>query len=117
MNRTDSEASTDALLRAIADSQRRYVLRELADASASEVTVDALAEVLLDGPTSRSSDRRSRREIAIQLRHVHLPRLEDVGLCRYHEDRDVVEYCPDEFVESLLDLLERRASPEPVTED
>lgn len=107
----DPDPSTDAILQALAKPERRILLRELADQSTQEVSVDALEEVLtreLGGPPPEV---RSTTEVAIQLRHVDLPRLDDVGLCAYDAQRECVEYRPNEFVETLLELLEERRSP------
>lgn len=106
----NAEPPVDAVLQALADPQRRVVLRELAEESCSEISVDALEEVVaheLEGPPPEI---RSTSEIAIQLRHVHLPTLDEVGLCEYDADREFVKYNPDEFAETLLEFIEERPS-------
>lgn len=104
----DADPSTDAILQTLADPQRRIVLRELAEESCPEVSVDALEEVVAHELEAPPMEIRSTSEIAIQLRHVHLPRLDEVGLCNYDADRECVEYRPNEFVEGLLAFIEER---------
>lgn len=124
MTELEIESPTDEILHAIADRQRRIVLRELAgilessdhdrpepaDESSIVASVDALEEAIDRARARPDADSQSPSEVAIKLRHVHLPVLEDCGLVRYDPDRERVEYRPDEFVESLLTFLERRRS-------
>lgn len=112
----DADLSTDEILQVLADPRRRIVLRELAEKPSREVSVDALQEVVareLEGPPPRP---RAATKIAIQLRHVHLPRLEEAGLCEYDADGERVEYRSSEFAEALLEFLEERRRPGRVTE-
>lgn len=107
----DADPSTDAILQALANPQRRIVLRELAEEACLEVSVDALEEVVAHEMDTPAPGSRPTSEIAIQLRHVHLPRLDEVGLCEYDAERDCVEYQRDEFVERLLEFIEERRRP------
>lgn len=122
MTELEMEPQTDEILHAIADHQRRIVLRELAgiprssdhdrpepaDESSIVVSVDALEGAIGRARARRDADFRSSSDIAIKLRHVHLPVLEDCGLVGYDPDRERVEYHSNEFVESILAFLERR---------
>ncbi|GAB3679359.1 hypothetical protein GCM10028857_00620 [Salinarchaeum chitinilyticum] len=105
----DATVSVDELLQALANSHRRIVLRELATRPAEECPVSVLEETVLDGIDRSPPPVRTRSEIAIQLRHVHLPTLDDVGLCDYDADRERVAYVPDEFAESLLERIDQRS--------
>jgi DNA-binding transcriptional ArsR family regulator len=107
----DADQSTDAILQVLADPQRRTVLRDLVEESCPEVSVDALEEVVAHETEGSPPEVGSTSEIAIQLRHVHLPRLDDVGICEYDPDRECVAYCPNEFVERLLEVIEERHRP------
>lgn len=110
----DDDPPTDAVLDALANPQRRIVLRQLVEAPSSELSVDALEAVVArrledPPPTVRTSS-----EVAIQLRHVHLPRLDDAGLCTYDANRECVAYRPNEFVESVLEcIVEHRRRERP----
>lgn len=107
----DHDPPTDEVLLALADPQRRIVLRALVDEFPSEVSVDALEEVVARELEGQPPSLRSTSTIAIQLRHVHLPRLDEVGLCTYDADRECVAYRGDEFVETLLEYIEERRRP------
>lgn len=104
----DADVSTDELLQVLANAHRRIVLRELADRSAAECPVGALEETVVQR-VDRSTGVQTRSEIAIQLRHVHLPALDDVGLCEYDSARERVTYEGNEFVESLLECIDDRS--------
>ena len=92
----------DESLRLLAHRYRRMVLRELRrspDGTASfEDVLDRLHEEVPD--TERS-------ELAIDLRHTHLPKLADHGVLEYDRRSGAVRYEPDENVETLLDALPR----------
>lgn len=104
----DADVSIDELLQALANSHRRIVLRELADRSAEECPVSELeASVVRDVDQSPTAVR-TRSEVKIQLRHVHLPTLDDVGLCEYDPGRERVAYVADELAESLLECIDER---------
>lgn len=110
----DTDPSTDAILQALADPQRRVVLREIAEESCTEVSVDALEEVVAHELERPPPEMRSTTTIAIQLRHVHLPTLDEVGLCEYDPERECVEYCQNEFAETILECIEERHRPGPL---
>lgn len=107
----NEDSPIDDLLRALADAQRRIVVRELAAESPPEVTVDALEEAVRRGTDRPAAGAPSSGEVAIRLRHVHLPILDDARLCNYDPERERVEYCPDEFAESLLAFIEEELPP------
>lgn len=110
----DTDPSIDAVLYALANQQRRLVLRELAHVPDTEVTVDALEATVAHGLEEPPAEIRSPTEIAIQLRHVHLPALDEAGLCRYDVEQERIEYCSNVLAESLLDFLEERGRSEQV---
>lgn len=110
----DTDPSTDAILQALANPQRRVVLRELVEESCPEVSVDALEEVVAHELERPLPEIRSTTKIAIQLRHVHLPTLAKAGLCEYDPERECVEYRPNEFAETILECIEERHRPGPV---
>lgn len=103
MTELQNSSHADEVLHALADEQRRIVLRELSRSDEPGIPVEPLvAQIALqagDVPNSRE-------EIRIQLQHVHLPLLEDAGLCSCDATDDRVTYHPDGFTESLLAFLE-----------
>lgn len=111
----DADPPTDEILQALAHPQRRIVLRELAEESCQSVSVDALEEVVAHELEGWPPEFGATTEIAIQLRHVHLPRLEEAGLCEYDAEAECVEYHGTEFAEALLEFLDERHRPGRVT--
>jgi hypothetical protein len=97
--------ATDEVLHAVSDEQRRILLRELARSDDPPPPLEALVARIELGAEQAPT---SREAIRIQLEHVHLPVLEDLGLCRYDAEHDLVEYVGDEFTESLLEFLAAR---------
>lgn len=104
----DADVPINELLQALANSHRRTVLRELTDRSAEECPVSALEESVVRNADRSSTAVRTRSEVAIQLRHVHLPTLDDVGLCEYDPDLERVAYVSDELAESILECIDER---------
>jgi len=50
-----------------------------------------------------------RRELSIQLRHTHLPKLASHGVVDYNQEAETVSYQPDEQVEVVLDASRRKS--------
>lgn len=102
MNSTNTEPQTDrvdALLRILADSERRRILTSLWSAPAESVALEEL--------TQRASDTdRDLEHTRIRLHHRHLPKLEQAGLVTYDSHANTVEYHGDDTLERLLDTLQ-----------
>jgi hypothetical protein len=91
----------DALFGALADARRRRVIRILNDADAEVIAVSALAEALASRePAGTATDR-----LVVSLSHVHLPRLDAVGIVDYAPDRSQVRYEGAPVAERLLEQL------------
>lgn len=89
--------STETALRLLADRTRRQLLRRLQEAEAEAVPVDDLLAALAGAPGGAS-----RRETAIALYHVHLPKLAAMDVVEWDRDRGTVRYGPTEPLEELL---------------
>lgn len=90
----------DEHLRILADANRRQILTSLLEESPRSVSV-----VRSDGgEEGRDGEKRQRQRV--ELRHVHLPKLEDGGLVGWNQESNVVTKGP-EFgeIEPLLKLL------------
>lgn len=98
-----NELSTDDVLRVLADEQRRAIIRELAERGRCEVPVEILGTAVSKRIEFEDT---AETDLAIRLRHAHLPALDDVGLLLYDQERRTVRYATDEFAESLLTFLE-----------
>jgi hypothetical protein len=74
---------------ALASDTRRDVLQFLAHTTAGTTDTEALAEQLCSEDDPRLVDQELTR-IEVQLRHVHLPKLDEAGLVQWDPDEDVV---------------------------
>lgn len=106
--------SDDRLYRALAATERRRLLYLLLDEG--ERRVEELATVLTgwdatETGTMGTADDRERT--LVELRHVHLPLLADVGLVEY--DRQLITVDAESVDPLLEELLERSLDPEPGT--
>lgn len=110
MSPPHSTRATDDILLAIANRRRRIVLETLSDSDAHEVPFERLVSDI----TGRLEANREslREEVAIELRHAHLPKLDELGLIDYDRQRRAVRYQTDDEVESLLACI-RQQLPQP----
>ncbi|RLM56853.1 ArsR family transcriptional regulator [Halobellus sp. Atlit-31R] len=94
----------DDFYRALASGRRRRLLAILFDDS--ESTVDELANVLTGWETTEAGTMATlddRDRIAVELRHVHLPVLDDVGLVTYDTQTGAVRLDDvDDVVSGLI---------------
>lgn len=98
--------SLDERLRVLADRRRRELLGELRGGSDETAAIDAVVDRLHSARPVAAGERDAARErLAIELHHVHLPKLAAVGVVAYDTDRGTIEYRPDEQVERILDVL------------
>lgn len=89
----------DDQLSALADSERRSIVRHLQTKGSRTATLDELAAVLEpDSDLERDHAR-------IRLHHTHLPKLDETPLLTYRPEFATVEYHGDAEFEALLDIL------------
>lgn len=89
----DEEPSVDDLFDVLTDVRRRHVLTILAGRDAS-MAVDALARTVagrVHDADPASLDESRIRDVHVALHHVHLPKLDEVGLVDYDRDDGAVE--------------------------
>ncbi len=98
-------APTETLLRAVADPDRRAILRHLHATDSCEVDVENLAEMLESRgqPTDSESVHAS-----IELHHTHLPTLADADVIEFDRTHSSVTYRGDDRVEALLEFVAER---------
>lgn len=101
----ENSPPTNDVLHAVSNEQRRIMLRTLSRSDDPSLPIESLVgRIALRAETAPES----RETIRIQLLHVHLPVLEDLGLCSHDADDGTVAYTGDEFTESLLEFLAAR---------
>lgn len=97
-------SSLDALFRALAASRRRAVCQYFRTTGDDAADVDELAEYVVEAERAERTDDPSdhRFEVAIELRHAHLPLLADVGVVDFDPRGGAVRYLGDPTLGSLL---------------
>lgn len=101
----ENSPATDEVLHAISNEQRRIALRTLCQSDDPSLPVETLVARVARRAENANA---SRRAIRIQFEHVHLPVLEDSGICSYDADAGFVEYTGGDFTEALLEFLATR---------
>lgn len=70
------------------------------------MAIDDLVDQLHGAEQPTTTDHSlDREELAIQIHHIHLPKLAEYGVVEYDRDRGIVHYLSDEQVETVLDSL------------
>lgn len=88
----------DELFDVLANTRRRCVLRSLSDAGGC-ASFDELVGDVARQTSTQPIDRNQRRKIATSMYHVHLPKLESVGLVAEYDPEGEVEL--DDHVENI----------------
>ncbi len=103
--------SLDSSLILVANQRRRRLINHLRHNGNEEVRIDHLVDQLHQAEPASADDReKSRDQLAIQLNHVHLPKLADHGVIDHDHERGTIEYQPDEQIEAVLDGLPEEPS-------
>lgn len=93
--------STDTALQLLADQQRRKVLHHLVESNGAASLEEVVSAVHTNSSSPRNPDE-LRNRIAVNLHHVHLPKLQDTDLIEYDSASETIRYHPDELIEELL---------------
>jgi len=109
---SDRVADTVALSRAeqldLLASKRRQTLLELLETSGDDVhTLESLATAITQTEQGVELGARPARRVCLFLRHVHLPKLDAVGIVDYDSQRDLVEYTASGELSGLLEATGR----------
>ena len=97
VNPDDARAQLDELLALLANTHRRDLLYTLNGRTTT--SIDGLAQVLATHDAALDSD-----AAAIELDHIHLPKLADAGLVEYDRRSGVVRcHASSDSLSSLLD--------------
>lgn len=92
-------AGVDAAIDALGHRHRRQLLDHLADQDDAIDLTDA-------AHTLAASDRLSVEDLRFDLHHLHLPKLEGLGLVEFDEGSKEIRYRPDVRVEALLETID-----------
>lgn len=99
-------AKVDDALHVLESPERRRILAHLDDESVEWTTVGELASHLTDSsPEPRTTEERSGQTLEARLHHVHLPKLDDLGIVEYDPRSNAIRYRSDGRVEELLACL------------
>lgn len=109
MNGDKSAISTDTALQLIGDRRRRRILRHLMENGEEAVPVGELAAAV-DGTAATADGERGEpaERVAVELHHVHLPKLADSGVVDYDTRNDTVRYRSHDSIEALVRSLSER---------
>ena len=99
MTALSRELLTDSAFEVLADRHRRRVIRRLR-AAGGTATLDQLIESVVDEVDAAASQRPEL--VRVQLHHVHIPKLRDVGLVEWESGGQTVRYRPHDLIEELL---------------
>lgn len=93
------EGIRDEQLEALANAQRRRLLKYLLDEEPVSVTLSAAVAHLA------SASDRDNQQVETVLIHRHLPELVDAGVIRYSPHEELLTYNGDKFLTEVIDLL------------
>lgn len=88
----------DDAFRAFADPFRRAIICELVDDPDRAFTITALSERVV-----RRFERATPEQLAQDMQHIHLPRLESLGVIEYDHRSETVRYRDPDAVSRVLD--------------
>jgi len=105
---SETAASLDALLSAVAHERRRAVLNVLNGADEETIAFDTLTERVaeLDSDGDEESDDGHRQRVRTTLHHSHLPKLVACGLVAYDTDAMTVRKVDSRWKRQLRTVLE-----------
>lgn len=98
MSRTQNK-NDSAVLAALANDRRRVLLRYLKRMGGA-IAVTEAAEHILEADRCAT---KSRKDIVLELYHIHLPKLDEVDLIEYDSDQQLVESGSE--LQSALEIL------------
>lgn len=107
---TMTEPRLEALLQLVADRSRRQAIEHLRHGATGKTTINSLVDGLQNGGLDAYDQPTDRKQLAIQLYHVHLPKLADHGVVDFDPEHGSIRYRPDDQFETVLDSLPNELS-------
>jgi len=100
--------SFGSVIELISDSRRRTLLYALRANRRDEYCLDRLIDLVDERERAipRREPERSREELEVSLGHVHLPKLDDLGVVDYDTDTGIVRYHRNRALESCIRYVE-----------
>ncbi|WP_348610933.1 DUF7504 family protein [Halobaculum rarum] len=100
--------SFDSVIELISDSRRRTLLYALRANRRDNYSVDRLIDLVDERERAipRREPERSREELEVSLGHVHLPKLDELGVVDYDADAGIVRYHRNRALESCIRYVE-----------
>lgn len=100
--------SFDSVIDLISDPRRRTLLYALRENRRDEYPVDRLIDLVDERERAipRREPERSREELEVSLGHVHLPKLDELGVVDYDTDAGTVRYHRNRALESCIRYVE-----------
>lgn len=105
---------TDERFDALTSRRRQFVLHYLRFTERERVPLNDVSDFLIE--ESAGADV-SRGDVTLSLQHVHLPKLDALGMVDYDADTSTVRYNSDPTVEMLLDVALFGAEDSPLPTD
>ncbi|MEF8786174.1 MAG: hypothetical protein V5A45_09595 [Haloarculaceae archaeon] len=106
---SESTVTLDAVLSAVANEQRRAVLRVLADSDEEGLAFQTLVDRVADRVRAADAEpipETHRQRIRTALYHSHLPKLEACGMVVHETDTNRVKNITGELGKELLTVVE-----------
>lgn len=100
--------SFDSVIELISDARRRTVLYVLRTNRRDEYRLDRVIDLVDERERAipRREPKRSREELEVSLGHVHLPKLDELGVLDYDADAGIVTYHRNRALESCIRYVE-----------
>jgi len=102
MSNSEQRIATETALELLTNQQRQQILRQVAD-TPDGMTVDRLTQHLRGADSLQPDGNGSVEHRGIELRHIHLPKLQEANVIEYDTDQGTV-HRGREF-QDVLDLL------------
>lgn len=99
----------DRIFGALSNARRRFVLYQVRERGPTdEADLATVVAAWEQGVPAEAVSAETSREVRIDLRHVHLPKLEDYGLVEYDRRSGTVCYSyPPNVLDDIVDLAGR----------
>lgn len=99
--RRKHDKELDETFKVLSNPYRREMLNTLFENDDESMTYDQIIRNLQDVGTIK----KDRKPLYMQLRHTHLPKMEEAGIIQYNEDLETVQLEENRMKERINDIL------------